>query len=978
MARSGSSTGLSSLCILVVAASSHRGHGRGACGNVEPFDYWGGDVGTGNATSVDACCAQCAAHAGCLFFSFETDGLPDTDHCLFKSNRDDRRPNRNRLSGARPGGPPTPLAPTPVPAIPTPAPPPQPPAGKPDFFYSCTANLTGGARLDGLPFCNASLGTAARVDDLLARLTDGELCATLDSGGHAVPRLGLPAMKGGESTHGVSSGCGAPAADGSTTGCPTSFPCGAALGASFDREVWAQVGATVAREARALSNQRGKAGLYFLDPNINLMRDPRWGRAQEVPGECPHLTAEYAATLVAAAQDFRLLPPSNASSAGDDGRSGSGEPAGRRLAVALTAKHFSMYDMEGYIPRTDPQPPPASGRCETPGGCERWNFDMVPPKDQFVRYYMPPFQAAAQRARVAALMCSYNSAFGLPTCANDALNNGLVRGEWGWGGFFVSDCTALELFQDVKWDNCPRPWPSEGGPACVPDAFPGGHNYTHSVGATLRAALVQGGIDYNCGPLYRVQLAAALRNGTVSRAEVEAAARRVFTTAVELGLLDPMDEVTQPLLSLGPEQVDSKDSRAAALRAASEALTLLSNAPPAGGAGAAAAAPVLPLKRGGKLAFIGPHANATVSMLSNYHGANTLVERHSPLQAAAAMGLDVTYARGCNICDEQPAGFPNMPCTRSGDTALIAAAVAAAAASDAAVLFLGSDQTTEAENFDRSEIGLAGAQEALLAAVLAAQPRTAVVLINGGPIGSDALRYAAPAVLEAYYPGELGGDAVVRALVGDVNPGGRLPYTVYPANFTARDVRITDLAAAGGVTYQYFAQEKALWPFGHGLSYTSFSFSWAPPGPPLGPPPVAAEVVGIAALARSAAGAQTYTVTVTNTGRVAGDCVVLAFSAARDAAATSTPAPGPLKALFGFERVRDLAPGAAVNVTIAAPAAGAHLSTVMPHDGSRRLLPGRWRVQIGVRGADAAVLEHDIELVGTGVTTEENEWAQRL
>ena len=99
---------------------------------------------------------------------------------------------------------------------------------------------------------------------------------------------------------------------------------------------------------------------------------------------------------------------------------------------------------------------------------------------------------------------------------------------------------------------------------------------------------------------------------------------------------------------------------------------------------------------------------------------------------------------------------------------------------------------------------------------------------------------------------------------------------------------------------------------------------------------------------------------------------MLHFSAAqRDDAATSAPAlPGPLKALFGFERVRDLAPGAAVNVTIAAPAAGAHLSTVMPHDGSRRLLPGRWRVQIGVRSADVAVLEHDIELVGTGVTTE--------
>ena len=118
----------------------------------------------------------------------------------------------------------------------------------------------------------------------------------------------------------------------------------------------------------------------------------------------------------------------------------------------------------------------------------------------------------------------------------------------------------------------------------------------------------------------------------------------------------------------------------------------------------------------------------------------------------------------------------------------------------------------------------------------------------------------------------------------------------------------------------------------------------------------------------------TYTVTVTNTGPVAGDVVVLAFSGAHSAAVSTAP----LKVLFGFERVRDLAPGHAVNVTIPSPAAGAHLSTVMRHDGSRRLLPGRWRVQIGVRGADAAVLEHEHELVGDSVTTEQNKWAQHL
>lgn len=166
------------------------------------------------------------------------------------------------------------------------------PLALPSHFYACSYNFTGKSRLP-YPFCNSSLPLETRLDDLVNRLTYKEKCAALDTASPAVPRLGVPSMASAESTHGVLSGCGK--ATKGSTGCPTSFPSGPGLGASFDRDLWALTGGVIGREARALNNQGtgggpgspghprpGPAGLYLLDPNINLCRDPRWGRCQEV------------------------------------------------------------------------------------------------------------------------------------------------------------------------------------------------------------------------------------------------------------------------------------------------------------------------------------------------------------------------------------------------------------------------------------------------------------------------------------------------------------------------------------------------------------------------------------------------------------------------------------------------------------------------------------------------------------------------
>lgn len=269
-------------------------------------------------------------------------------------------------------------------------------------------------------------------------------------------------------------------------------------------------------------------------------------------------------------------------------------------------------------------------------------------------------------------------------------------------------------------------------------------------------------------------------NGTVPLSLLRTSVSRIYRSAILLGLLDPID--AQPYAKLGAESVDNAAHRGLALQAAQESLVLLKNSPPAPNSPTSASAsstPLLPLAPGKRLAFLGPHANSSQAFLSNYHGENTLVNANTPLLAAAAAGLTVTYSPGCAICDTLPPGFPNMPCTRSGDESGIPAAVAAAAAADVAVVFVGLDQTSEAENFDRGNLTLPGAQEALVLAVLKAQPNTVVVLVSGGVVSSPPIVHAAPAILQAFYGGELAGPAIVSALVGAFNPSGKLPLTMY-------------------------------------------------------------------------------------------------------------------------------------------------------------------------------------------------------
>jgi len=653
-----------------------------------------------------------------------------------------------------------------------------------------------------------------------------------------------------------------------------------------------------------------------------------------VPGEDPYLTGEYGTFIVKGTQEG--IDP-------------------RYMQAAATMKHFQIYDYEGYQPNHGSANLPSDATCDNTSPaphCGRGTFDASPPARDFTSYYMGAFKTVAQRASPAAIMCAYNAIYGVPACASN-LTNLLARGEWGWEGMVTSDCGAV-------------------------DGISGSHNYTHDPNTTIAAALNHGGVDVNCGssspPFYTRHLCSALANGTVSLQDIDRAARRYWKTMMKLGMFDDME--SQPMVTeIGPALVDSADGRKLAQRAATESLVLLKNLngflPLDGNHGRLAAREV-------KFAFIGPHANSTQDLLSapQYHGSNTLVQSHSPLSVARRRGWNVSHAKGVNICDWIPPGYPNMPCTvgkdgKGGpmpppDTSGIPAAVRAAKAADVAILFLGSDQTTEAENFDREGLKLVGAQEELLKEVTTVQENVIVVLIHGGPIDVSSAN-ASPsvrAILDAFQPGELGGDAIMDMLEGKTAPSGLLPYTVYRANYTTRDIREVDLKAGRGTTY-WWHTDPPLYSFGYGLSYSSFEFKWSDgiashPHAPSRPQASRESLVSLSQPTRmqhvglktstfainnvSADGvsavAMNHSVTVTNCGETTSDIVALAFIVAT----AGSPSEMPLKKLFGFQRFVAMAPGEAREATFTSTADSLG---VVGFDGTRRLHPGTYRIECG-------------------------------
>ena len=519
-----------------------------------------------------------------------------------------------------------------------------------------------------------------------------------------------------------------------------------------------------------------------------------------------------------------------------------------------------------------------------------------------------------------------DSVNGVASCSNDFFNNQLMRKEWGLSGFVVSDCGEIRGL-DV-----------EGNHGTTAHPYTKQRNGTMSCQAALR-----GGCDVDCGSVFDAHMLDALAVGNVATADVELAARHVLKPTLELGLLDGPDA---PYRRLGPDDVDTTEHRQLALEAGQQGITLLKNDKRAG-----AAKPLLPLSKTSSVAVVGPALNFTQEMLSNYAGWNTVVDEHSPWMAlrqrlgsrlvSAALGCErqVITMFGVVSCDVHDNG-----------TSAITAAVTAAKAADTVLLFVGTNPignvlscppgsatcrlTTEAEGVDRVSLELPGVQPDLIRAVHAANPNVVLVMLNGGPLAIEWPAAHVPAIVEAFFPGELGGDAIASVLMGDVSPTGRLPVTVYPADFIARNMTDYDLASGNGTTHLYY-RGKPVYPFSWGKSYSQFGFALADGTEEAERELSALSLASEAALLR-------YSVRVTNVGGAAAAVAVQAFLSSAHADAVTN------EELVDFAKSGVLQPGASETIRLTVPRERLALIDDL---GDERIAPGDYTLRFGGHGS---------------------------
>jgi beta-glucosidase len=574
-------------------------------------------------------------------------------------------------------------------------------------------------------YLDPDLPVAQRVDDLVARMTLPEKVSQMVHAAPPIERLGVPEYNWwNECLHGVG-----------RAGIATVFPQAIGLAATWNLDLMAQVATAISDEARAKHHaalHQGERGIYqgltFWTPNINIFRDPRWGRGQETYGEDPYLTARMGVTFVKGLQ-------------GDDPR---------YLKLVATPKHFAVHSGPEHA---------------------RHHFNAIADARDLRLTYLPAFEACVREAGAVSVMGAYNRTNGEPCCASPTLLGKLLRDEWGFEGYVVSDCWAI------------------------------GDIYKHHqvVGTLPEAAAlaVNAGCDLNCGEAFAALLIAE-RQALIDEATIDRAVRRLFTARFRLGMFDPPERVPYARLPISVN--DSSEHRALALRAARESIVLLKNT---GG--------LLPLSKGiQRIAVIGPNADDPLVLLGNYNG--TPSSSVTPLAGirAKAPRAEVSYARGCDIIDEGVTDY--------------AEAIRSAERADVVLFFAGISQRIEGEEGqeegvgggmrskgDRTDINLPVVQDDLLRMLHATGKPIVLVLLNGSALAVNWADENLPAIVEAWYPGEEGGTAIADVLFGDYNPGGKLPVTFYQA---AADLPPFEYYRMEGRTYRYF-RGRPLYPFGH-------------------------------------------------------------------------------------------------------------------------------------------------------------------
>ena len=571
-----------------------------------------------------------------------------------------------------------------------------------------------------------------RARELVAKMTLEERASQLRYDAPAVPRLGLPSYNWwSEALHGVA-----------RAGTATVFPQAIGLAAMFDPDFIKEIADITATEGRAKYNETSALGdrdiykgLTFWSPNVNIFRDPRWGRGHETYGEDPYLTSRLGVAFVRGLQG-----------------------KGSYLKAAACAKHFAVHSG------------PESLRHE---------FDAQVSDKDLRETYLPAFEALVREADVESVMGAYNRVNGEPACGSKTLLKDILREEWGFEGHIVSDCWAIKDFHE-------------------------NHHVTSTAPESAALAL-QSGCDLNCGNTY-LHILAAFQEGLITQEEITTACERLMTTRILLGMMD--DDCPYDALNL--LDVDTEEHAAAALKAARKSMTLLKNDG------------ILPLdlRKLQTIAVIGPNADSQTALEGNYNGKSSrYVTFLEGIRQACDGKARVMYALGSQLFLDRDSSLV-LPDNR------ISEAVAAAKKADVVILFVGLDATLEGEQSDvsnafasgdKSDLELPAAQRRLMDAVL----KTGKPVITVVAAGSALRVEEGNAVLWAWYPGQAGGTALADILFGKVSPSGKLPVTLYRQ--TGDLPAFTDYAM-NNRTYRYF-QGEPLYPFGYGLSYTSFSLA---------------------------------------------------------------------------------------------------------------------------------------------------------
>lgn len=555
----------------------------------------------------------------------------------------------------------------------------------------------------------------------------------------AIERLGIKAYNWwNEALHGVA-----------RAGTATVFPQAVGMAAAFDEELMEQVGDAVSTEARAkfVMQQEGDdediyKGLTFWAPNVNIFRDPRWGRGHETFGEDPYLTSRLGVRYIMGLQ-------------GHDEK---------YLKTAACAKHFAVH----------------SGPEEV-----RHSFDACVNEQDLRETYLPAFQACVQEAGVETVMGAYNRTNGEPCCGSGRLLRDILRKEWGFEGHVTSDCWAIKDFHE---QHCVTATPVE------------------SVSLAMN-----NGCDLNCGSLF-LYLEQAVKEGLVDEKRLDEAVVNLFTSRMKLGVFDEKGE--NPYDKIPYTVVDSPKMRRLNEQVAERCVVLLKNDNQ-----------ILPLQKEKlhTIGVIGPNADNRRALVGNYEGtASRYVTVLEGIQDYVGDEVRVLYSEGCHLYKDRTSGL-----AQENDRASEVRGVCRE--SDVIIAVMGLDASLEGEegdtgneygSGDKPNLNLPGLQHDILKIAKESGKPVILVLLTGSAMAVTWEDAHLDAILQGWYPGAQGGAAIARILFGEANPEGKLPVTFYR---TTEELPAFEDYSMKGRTYRYMKQ-KALYPFGYGLSYTTYSY----------------------------------------------------------------------------------------------------------------------------------------------------------